>query len=178
MTTRIAFLFPAIACAALLAFGYYLQYGQGLDPCPLCLVQRGFFYGVLGICLIAALHNPGRAGRVVYGALAALFALGGTATAGRQAWLQHLPPERQPQCGPDLYFMLDNFPLSRTLEKLITGTGECAAVDWTFLGLSIAEWSLGWFVVLFIYALWLALRTPRSAPEPVATFPEVDGRYR
>lgn len=178
MSTRVGFALPALVCAALLAFGYYLQYGQGLDPCPLCLVQRGFFYAVLGICLIAALHHPGRAGQIVYGVLAALFALGGMASAGRQVWLQHLPPERQPQCGPDLYFMLDNFPLSRTLEKLITGTGECAAVDWTFLGLSIAEWSLGWFVVLFIYALWLALRTRRPAPEPVATFPEVDGRYR
>ena len=178
MSTRAAFVLPAIVCAALLAFGYYLQYGQGLNPCPLCLVQRGFFYGVLGACAIAALHNPGRTGQIAYGLIAALVALGGAATAGRQVWLQHLPPERQPQCGPDLYFMLENFPLSRTLEKLITGTGECAAVDWTFLGLSIAEWSLGWFVVLFIYALWLALRTRRVAPEEIATFPEIDGRYR
>jgi protein dithiol:quinone oxidoreductase len=178
MSTRVFFLLPAIVCAALLAFGYYLQYGQGLDPCPLCLVQRGFFYGVLGVCAIAALHNPARVGRAVYGLLAAVFALGGIAAAGRQVWLQHLPPERQPQCGPDLYFMLENFPLSRTLEKLITGTGECAAVDWTFLGLSIAEWSLGWFVALLVYALWLALRTRGSAAPEVATFPEVDGRYR
>lgn len=158
MTTRIAFALPAAVCAALLAFGYYLQYGQGLDPCPLCLVQRGFFYAVLGICLIGAVHNPARVGQVVYGGLAALFALGGLATAGRQVWLQHLPPERQPQCGPDLYFMLENFPLGRTLEKLITGTGECAAVDWTFLGLSIAGWSLVWFIALAVYALWVALR--------------------
>ena len=178
MSARTAFVLPAAVCAALLAFGYYLQYGQGLDPCPLCLVQRGFFYAVLGICIIGALHDPGRAGQIVYGLLAAVFALGGIATAARQVWLQHLPPERQPQCGPDLYFMLENFPLSRTLEKLITGTGECAAVDWTFLGLSIAEWSLGWFVLLFVYALWLALRTRKPAPEEVATFPEVDGRYR
>ena len=178
MSTRIAFGLPALACASLLGFGYYLQYGQGLDPCPLCLVQRGFFYAVLAVCALGALHSPARTGQIAYGLLAALFALGGIAAAGRQVWLQHLPPERQPQCGPDLYFMLENFPLSRTLEKLITGTGECAAVDWTFLGLSIAEWSLGWFVVLFIYALWLALRTRRAAPAEVATFPEIDGRYR
>lgn len=178
MSTRLAFLLPAIICASLLAFGYFLQYVQGLNPCPLCLVQRGFFYAVIGVSVIAALHNPARVGQVVYGLLSALFALGGAATASRQVWLQHLPPERQPQCGPDLYFMLENFPLARTLEKLITGTGECAAVDWTFLRLSIAEWSLGWFVALFAYALWLAFRRRRSAPEAAATFPEVDGRYR
>jgi disulfide bond formation protein DsbB len=60
-----------------------------------------------------------------------------------------------PQCGPDLYFMMENFPLSRTLRTLISGTGECAAVDWTFLRLSIAEWSLVWFVALFVYCLWV-----------------------
>jgi disulfide bond formation protein DsbB len=178
MRSRPLWFLPAIACALLLAFGYYLQYAQGLDPCPLCLVQRGFFYAVTGVFVFAGLHNPGRTGTVMYSALGAFFALGGGAVAARQVWLQHLPPERQPQCGPDLYFMLENFPLARTLEKLITGTGECAAVDWTFLRLSIAEWSLGWFVGLFVYAIWLALRPRRSAAEPVATFPEVDGRYR
>ena len=153
MSWRPAAFLGALVCAALLGFGYYLQYVQGLDPCPLCLVQRGFFYAVGGVLLLGGLHGRGRA---VYGTLAALFAAGGFAAAARQVWLQHLPPERVPQCGPDLYFMLDNFPLSRTLKTLISGTGECAVVDWTFLGFSIAEWSLAWFGVLFFYALWLA----------------------
>jgi disulfide bond formation protein DsbB len=175
---RLAALLPAIACAALLGFGYYLQYVQGLDPCPLCLVQRGFFYAVLGIGLVAALHGPSRWGRTLYGGAMALLAAGGLAAAGRQVWLQHLPPERVPQCGPDLYFMLENFPLSRTLQTLIKGTGECAVVDWTFLGLSIAEWSLACFAALFLYATWLAFGARRSAPGAVFTFPEVDGKYR
>jgi disulfide bond formation protein DsbB len=145
----------ALACALLLAFGFYLQYGQGLEPCPLCLVQRGFFITVMVVCAAAALHAPGRRGTLVYGGLAALFAAGGAAVAGRQVWLQHLPPDKVPQCGPDLYFMMENFPLSRTLRTLISGTGECAAVDWTFLRLSIAEWSLVWFVGLFLYFLWV-----------------------
>lgn len=154
MSLRLGAAAAAAICAALLGFGYYLQYGpRGLDPCPLCLVQRGFFYAVGGVFLLAALHGRGRA---VYGSLAALFAAGGFAVAARQVWLQHLPPDRVPQCGPDLYFMLENFPLSRTLKTLVSGTGECAVVDWTFLGFSIAEWSLGWFAVLFFYALWLA----------------------
>ena len=156
MSWRIAVLLPALACAGLLAFGYYLQYVEGLDPCPLCLVQRGFFYLVIGTAVLAAVHAPAGWGRSVYGGIAALFAAGGFAAAARQVWLQHLPPERVPQCGPDLYFMLENFPLSRTLQTLIKGTGECAVVDWTFLGVSIAGWSLAWFAALFCYALWLA----------------------
>jgi disulfide bond formation protein DsbB len=118
-----------------------------------------FFYAVMAVCAAAAVQAPGRTGSAVYGSLAALFALGGAATASRQVWLQHLPADKVPQCGPDLYFMLENFPLSQALKKLVTGSGECAAVDWTFLGLSIAEWSLGCFVALVLYAAWLALRS-------------------
>ena len=158
MTFRVAAALGALVCALLLAFGYYLQYVQGLEPCPLCLVQRLFFYAVMGAFFVAALH-PHRA----YVGIAALFALGGAAAAGRQVWLQHLPPEKVPACGPDLFFMLENFPLSRTLGTLIKGTGECAVVDWTFLGLSIAEWSLAWFVALFCYALWLARGASRRS---------------
>ena len=99
---------------------------------------------------------------MLYATLAFLFAAGGAATASRQVWLQHLPPDKVPQCGPDLFFMLENFPLAQALKKLVAGSGECAAVDWTFLGLSIAEWSLACFVVLGCYALWLAVRAIRS----------------
>jgi disulfide bond formation protein DsbB len=152
---RIAALFPAAACASLLGFGYYLQYVEGLDPCPLCLVQRGFFYAVTGACVVASLHNPGRFGKAIYGGIVALLAAGGGAVAARQVWLQHLPPDKVPACGPDLFYMIENFPLTRVLKTLVQGTGECAVVDWTFLGLSIAEWSLGWFAAFFFYALWL-----------------------
>ena len=178
MSWRVAALLPALACAGLLGFGYYLQYVQGLQPCPLCLVQRGFFYAVAGTCVIAAIHGPSAWGRSVYGIFAALFATGGFATAARQVWLQHLPPERVPACGPDLYFMLDNFPLARVVKTLIQGTGECAVVDWTFLGFSIAEWSLACFAGLFFYALWLAVRRPKAGSAADMRFPEVEGRYR
>ena len=160
---RLRFALPVLACALLLAFGFYLQYGQGLEPCPLCLVQRGFFVAVAAVCAVAALHGPGRRASLLYGLVGALFALGGAAVAARQVWLQHLPPDKVPQCGPDLFFMMENFPLSRTLKTLFSGTGECAAVDWTFLRLSIAEWSLAWFVGLALYAAWLALRPRRPA---------------
>jgi len=158
---RAPFALAAVACAALLAFGFYLQYVKGLEPCPLCMIQRGFFIALAAVLALGALH--GRAG-MAYGSLAALFAAGGAAVASRQVWLQHLPKDQVPQCGPDLYFMLQNFPLSQTLQKLIAGSGECAAVDWTFLGLSIAEWSLAWFCGLFLYSLWLAARRTASSP--------------
>jgi protein dithiol:quinone oxidoreductase len=161
MNRRLPFALPVVICAALLGYGYFLQYAQGLEPCPLCMVQRFFFYLVAGVCLVAAIHAPARTGSILYGSLAALIALGGAAAAGRQVWLQHLPADKVPQCGPDLMYMLNNLPLSRTLEKLFYGSGECAKVDWTFLGLSIAEWSLLWFIALVLYALWLAARRPR-----------------
>jgi disulfide bond formation protein DsbB len=160
------FALVALACGLLLAFGFYLQYGQGLQPCPLCLVQRGFFMAVMAVCVLAALHRPGRLGTVIYALAAAAFSLGGAAVAGRQVWLQHLPPDKVPQCGPDLFFMVENFPLARTLKTLVSGTGECAAVDWTFLRLSIAEWSLLWFAAFVLYCLWLA-RSSGSAQSRV-----------
>jgi protein dithiol:quinone oxidoreductase len=162
MSWRVFALLPALACAALLGFGYYLQYVEGLNPCPLCLVQRGFFYAVMATCIAATLHNPRNLGRAVYGGAAALFAAGGFAVAARQVWLQHLPPDKVPQCGPDLYFMLENFPLSRVLKTLVQGTGECAVVDWTFLGVSIAGWSLAAFAALLCYALVLGQRGART----------------
>ena len=153
----------ALACAGLLACGYYLQYFDGQDPCPLCLVQRGFYYAIGLVLLAGAIHGPGRLGARIYSIGAFLFAAGGLATAVRHVWLQHLPPDQVPACGPDLFFMLDNLPLGRTLQLLLRGSGQCAEVHWRFLGLSIAEWSLAWFAFFALYALWLALRTRRAA---------------
>ena len=158
MSWRLAAALGALACALLLGFGYYLQYVQGLDPCPLCLVQRGFYYGVLLVFVIAALHFPGRTGKSIYCAAATLLALGGLGVAARHVWLQHLPPDQVPACGPDLFFMMENFPLARTFEKLFMGSGQCAEVTWRFLGLSIAEWSLAWFAMLALYAVWLGIK--------------------
>jgi disulfide bond formation protein DsbB len=158
---RLRFLAGTVVCALLLGYGYYLQFGPaGLEPCPLCQVQRGFYYVAGFFFLVGALH-----GRFfpAYGLLAGLFALGGAAVAGRQVWLQHLPADKVPACGPDLAFMFKNLPLSNALQKLFAGSGECAVVDWTFLGLSIAEWSLLFFLALAGYAVWLAASRARRA---------------
>jgi protein dithiol:quinone oxidoreductase len=157
-TNRLLYAAPALACAGLLAFGYFLQYFDGQDPCPLCLVQRGFYYAVLATFALAATHGPKKTGNTVYCGIAALWALGGFGVAARQVWLQHLPADQVPACGPDLFFMLENLPVLRTIEKLFAGSGQCAEVNWRFLGLSIAEWSLAWFAALALYALWLAVR--------------------
>ena len=153
----------ALACALLLGYGFWLQYFEGQEPCPLCLIQRGFYLAVMLVLLAGALHAAGRAGRIAYAAFAMLFAAGGASVAARQVWLQHLPADRVPACGPDLYFMLQNLPLGRTLEKLIQGSGECAEVHWRFLGLSIAEWSLACFSGLVLYALWLGLGSRKAS---------------
>ena len=158
MSFRLLAAAGALACAGLLACGYYLQYFEDQDPCPLCLLQRGSYY-LLGVILAAAAaHAPARKGRIAYGAAAFLAAASGVGVAVRQVWLQHLPKEQVPPCGPDLFFMMENMPLGRTLQLLFRGSGQCAEVDWTFLGLSIAEWSLAWFILFAALAVALALR--------------------
>lgn len=156
---RAQFLLGFLACAALLAYALYSQYYGGLTPCPLCTFQRGAFI-VLGVVfLVGGLHSPRRpSGRGVYGLLALLAAGLGISVAGRHVWLQHLPPDQVPACGPDLSFMMEAFPLSDVLRKVFTGSGECAKVDWTFLGLSMPEWSLAWFTALALWALVAAFR--------------------
>jgi disulfide bond formation protein DsbB len=158
VSPRLLYLAPALACAGLLGFGFYLQYFDNQNPCPLCYVQRGFYFGVIFAFVPAALHNPGALGRRIYCAFGALMALGGFGTAARQVWLQHLPLDQVPACGPDLFFMVENFPLTRMLQNLFKGSGQCAEVTWRFLGLSIAEWSFACFAGLAAYAVWLGLR--------------------
>ena len=158
VTFRSACIIAAVLCAGLLGFGFFLQSVIDLHPCPLCLVQRGFYFGMLGVFIVGAIHAPRGAGVKVYGVLALLSGIGGIITAGRQVWLQHLPADKVPECGPDLYYMIENFPLAHTIANLFKGSGECAVVDWTFVGLSIAEWSLVWFVLLCVGCVWTVLR--------------------
>jgi len=140
-----------LACAGLMGFGMYLQIAKGLEPCPLCILQRYAFVLTGLIALIAALHDPGRIGRWIYSALLVLSAATGAVIAGRQSWLQHNPPKVL-DCGPDLAYMLDSFPLTAVLPRVFKGEGDCAKVVWKFLGLSIPEWALVWFIAFIIAA--------------------------
>jgi disulfide bond formation protein DsbB len=136
------------ACAGLLAYAYFLQFSEGLEPCPLCIFQRVAFIAMGLLFLLAALHNPGRVGGRIYALLLGVAGLAGTAIAGRHVWLQNLPPEQVPECGPGLEYMLEAFPLTDALRMAFTGSGECASVDWVFLGLSMPAWALLWLVGL------------------------------
>ncbi|WP_341643573.1 disulfide bond formation protein B [Thauera sp. SDU_THAU2] len=141
----------------LLGFGLYLQHVKGLEPCPMCVMQRYAFLAVALIALVGGIHGPGRTGSRVYAALIGLGALAGGAIAARQTWMQ-LDPPAIPECGPGLEFMLESFPLGEALPMIFRGAGDCAAVDWTFLGLSIANWSLLSFSATAVFALWMLLR--------------------
>jgi protein dithiol:quinone oxidoreductase len=158
MTARRGNLLGFIACACLLAYAYYAQFELHLEPCPLCIFQRvGVF--VLGVVfLIAALHDPKPVGRRLYGLLLALAALATMAVAARHLYIQSLPPGTVPACGASLDFMLKVFSLSEVLVKVLTGSGECAKVTWTFLGLAMPAWVLISAAVLGAFGLWVNLR--------------------
>jgi protein dithiol:quinone oxidoreductase len=158
LTSRSGFAAGFAVCAGLLAFAYYLQYVEGQDPCPLCMVQRVAFYLLAAVFLVAALHGPARRGRLIYGLLAFVVAALGAAVAARHVWLQNLPKHLVPSCGPDLAYMLKKFPLADTMSKVLMGSGQCAEAGWTFLGLTIAGWSLLWLMLLGLSALYLGLR--------------------
>ena len=155
LSPRLVFALAVVAIAGLFGYALYTQYVDGLEPCPLCMTQRGFYLLTAAVALIAALHNRGTR---IYGGLLALAALGGAAVAGRQVWLQHLPPDQVPACGPSLEYMMETLPFGTVLLRMFQGDGNCAVVDWQLLGLSMAEWSLLCFAGLAAIGLWQALR--------------------
>lgn len=156
---RAQFLLGFALCAALLGFALYTQYRDvnPLDPCPLCIFQRMAFAALGMVFLLGGLHAPnGVSGRRAYGVLGLAAAAIGIGIAGRHVWLTHLPPDQVPACGPPLDFMLEASPLAEVIRKVLTGSGECAKVDWQLLGLSMPAWSLAWFVVLALWIMYAA----------------------
>lgn len=160
---RAGYLAGFLVCAGMIAFALYLQHFEGQEPCPLCILQRVAWIAMGGIFLLAGFHGPARVGATVYGALLILVAGSGAAIAGRHVWLQNLPRDQVPACGPDLDYMLRQFPLSETLQRVLSGTGECAESGWTFLGLSIAGWSLVWLLLMGAFAAFLTVIAWRRA---------------
>ena len=147
---RIFFIFIFIICVALLTFGLYLEHFKGLDACPLCILQRIAYISIVLVTLIGILHNPIRTSLIIYKSSIVILATIGALIAGRQIWLQHLPPELVPECGPGFDYMLNVFPFADAIKMILTGSGECAEVNWRFIGLSIAEWSLIMFLGITI----------------------------
>ena len=156
---RQVFAAVSLACAALLAYGLYLQHVVGLEPCPMCIVQR---YALFFIAIIAALAGA-TSRKASHLALASTLLVGtvfGAYVAARQSWLQWYPPEVV-SCGRDFYGMIETFPLQRAIPMIFKGGGDCTKVDWTFLGGSIANWSFVCFCGLALVALAQLWRTSR-----------------
>ena len=160
MSSRIISFAGFITCFVLIAIALYFQHVEGLDPCPLCIFQRVAFIVMGLVFLVCFLHNPRRLGQRIYGLLAILSGLSGAAIAGRHVWLQNLPEDQVPECGPSLEFMLDAFPLVQVLETVLKGSGECAEVSWTLLAISMPGWSLIWLVLLTLLSLRLVFPRP------------------
>ena len=155
VSLRLGYLAGFVVCAGLIAFALYLQYVKGEDPCPLCMVQRIAFMTLGVLFLVAALHGPGRTAAAIYGVALFIVAAAGAAVAGRHVWLQSLPKHMVPECGPGLDYILERFPPGKALDLILRGSGECAEKGWTFLGLTIAGWSLVWFIALGLLAIVL-----------------------
>lgn len=149
----------ALSGIGMLIFGLYLQHVVGLNPCPMCIVQR---YALIGVVLFGAMGWRLRgSGLAVSALLLALMAGFGAFTAARQSWLQWYPPEIV-TCGRDFYGMVENFPINRAIPMIFKGSGDCTKIDWTFLGGSIANWSFLAFVFFALAGLWVAYKALRN----------------
>jgi len=160
---RALFLTTFLFCGTLIAIALYFQYAQGLEPCPLCIMQRIAIIGIGSISLLGALHNPRTTGRRCYGLVILLIAGIGAAIAGRHVWLQHLPADQVPSCGPGLGYILETLPLNEALSMIFKGSGECAAIHWSLLSLTIPGWMLVIFSSLILFSLYL-LRPAAQGP--------------
>ncbi|MFO1370363.1 MAG: disulfide bond formation protein B [Marinagarivorans sp.] len=155
---RYTFLIISLGTLGLMLTGYYMQFVLKLIPCPLCITQRFFIIGVGITALAAFFHQPQKLGRRLYASLGAILAIIGGGFSSRQVWLQSLPPDQVPACGPDLSYLIENFPLKEAFMVLVRGDGNCAEVTWTFLGVSIAGWTLVAFSGLLFINLWQWVR--------------------
>jgi len=151
-SARVAYATVAFVSFGLIGIALVLQHAVGLDPCPLCIFQRMAYFALALFALIAASLSPRRASRW-FGVLALASALTGVGIAGRHVWLQMNPQGMS--CGPGLAAMLENFPLTDVLPKVFRGSGDCSEAAWTLLGLTIADWSLLWFVILSVATIFI-----------------------
>lgn len=150
---RPLFLLAFLGCVLLMAVALYLEHVVGLEPCPMCIVQRICVIGFGLVCLVAALHGPGRLGRRVYALLAMLLVLIGGVTAGRQIYLQSVPADQLEACLPSLEFMMQALPMQDIVRLVFQGSADCAEVNWTLFGMSIPEWSLLAFIGMLCFCL-------------------------
>lgn len=162
LNPRVGNLAGFLACCGMMSFALYAEHILGLEPCPLCMFQRVATV-VLGIVFLGAtIQGAGKVGRGIYAGVLAIVALAGAGIAGRHVWLQSLPKDQVPACGPDLDFMLDTFPLLEVISVVLAGSGKCADVSWRLFGLSMPMWTLVAFIALGTWGVWVNWPTRRS----------------
>lgn len=142
-----------LGCLAGLGFALYLEHFQGLEPCPMCIFQRVAMLATGLVFLLAGLHGPRRGGRGFYAFLALLTSSAGAFVAGRHVWLQSLPADQVPACGPTLDYLMDVMPFAEVLSTVLRGDGNCAVIDAAWLGISLPGWTLIAFIGLAVYAV-------------------------
>lgn len=152
-----------LACAGGMAFALYLQHAKGYEPCPMCIFQRIAMIGAGLLFLLGALHGPRAGGRWVWALLAALTAAIGSGISGRQVWLQSLPPDQVPACGPSLAYLMKIKPLLGVISYVLKGDGDCAKIDAQWLGIALPEWTLFAFIGLALWALAMPLLARKTA---------------
>ncbi len=153
-----------LGCAGAMAFALYLQHAKGFEPCPMCIFQRIAMCGAGLLFLLGAALGPESArGRWTWAALPALAALIGAGISGRQVWLQHLPADQVPACGPTLDYLMKMMPLQNVVAYVLKGEGSCAKIDAQWLGIALPEWTLFGFIALALFALAMPFVARKTA---------------
>ncbi|WP_444679295.1 disulfide bond formation protein B [Halomonas sp. E19] len=157
-------------CTLMMLVALGLEHIGGLEPCPLCIFQRVAVLAAAAVFTIAAIHNPrGRVGAAIYGGLSLAAVIGGIGVAWRHLWLQSLPPDQVPSCGPGLDYMMDILPMRDVVAMVLSGSGECAEIDFLLLGISLPGWTLIGFLVLALAPLGMfASAFLRTRARPLA----------
>ena len=158
---RTGYLAAFALCAGLMGYAFYLQYVDGLEPCPLCMFQRVALTAMGIVFLTAGIHGPGKQGARVYATILFVLGAAGVALSWRHLWIQSLPADQVPACGMGIGYMFETLPFLEVIDKTLKGSGECAKVD-LVAGLSIPAWTLVLFVALFAWSVVLAWRAERD----------------
>jgi len=148
-----------VSCAGLMAYALYAEHVLYLMPCPLCVFQRIAVISLGIIFLAVAMHNPAGKGRHVYTTLILLAAGAGIGVAGWHIWIQNLPADEVPSCGPGFNYIMDTFNFGEALRMIFTGSGECASIDWSFLGLTMPTWVVISVTIIGVAGIWNNLRS-------------------
>ena len=162
LTSRTLCLIALLLCFILFGVAYWVEKQFGLAPCPLCMLQRIMIGGIAVVALIGAIHNAKRVGSIIYGIIGLIFSATGLGLAARQIWLQHQPTDTHAACLPGLSFIFQTMSFGKALKTILHGSTECGRVRWTFLHLSMPEWSAIAFTVLAIFMIILIFKKPQK----------------